>query len=86
MSIIQIKILKNQITKLSDGFKNKYLGKIICVNFSDLITNKKITDIEIGEAVDCNILYRKEFFNVKCEVILCNPTNDTPCENSIQHY
>jgi len=57
MSIIQVKILKNQIIKLSNGFKNKFLDKIICVDFSDVITNKNITDMAIGEVVDCNILY-----------------------------
>jgi hypothetical protein len=40
--------------------------------------------MEIGEVVDYKILYRKELIAVKCELILCNPTNDVPCENSTQ--
>ena len=69
VSIIQIKVLSDQLIKLSEGFKNKLFGKILCIDFKDVITSKKICDLEIGELVQCRILYRKEMITVNCEII-----------------
>ena len=73
MPYLQVKILKEQLNseELSEAFKRRYLDKTKTVELKDTsIPNKRLDEIEVGEAIDCNFIFYKKNITVKCSVLI----------------